>query len=182
MPAPNGRLDRSPDRSIVLVGFMAAGKSRIGRILAERLKLPFIDTDREIERSYGVPIAAIFAERGEAEFRKAERELILRLLSEKAQVIAIGGGAFVDSVTRSELNRKARTVWLDVPLEIAMDRLARSDARPLATSKSEEELRALWEERRKCYAEAHVRIDVSKPDQTRIIAQIVGTLRQAGRG
>jgi shikimate kinase len=63
-----------------------------------------------------------------------------------------------------------------------MDRLARSDARPLATSKSEEELRALWEERRKCYAEAHVRIDVSKPDQTRIIAQIVGTLRQARRG
>jgi shikimate kinase len=181
MPALNERVDRPIDRPIVLVGFMAAGKSKVGRILAERLKLRFVDTDRVIEQSWAMPITQIFEERGEAEFRKTERELISRLLSEGPQVIAIGGGAFADPSTRTELNRKARTIWLDVPFELAFERLARSSARPLARSKSEPELRALLEQRRKDYAEAQIRIDVSEPHQARIIAQIIGKLRQSGQ-
>ena len=76
MPAPHERVDRPGERSIVLVGFMAAGKSRIGRLLARRLNLPFVDTDIRIEEISGIPIAQFFRERGEAEFRKMERELI----------------------------------------------------------------------------------------------------------
>lgn len=160
---------------------MAAGKSRIGRILAERLKLRFVDTDRLIEQSYGMPIPRIFEERGETEFRRAEREMISRLLSQEPQVIAVGGGAFIDEVTRDALNRGACTVWLDAPFELVMERLGRSNARPLATGKSETELRALWNERRQYYAEAQVRIDVAEPDQARIIGQIIGKLRQASQ-
>src|SRR5437868_2356931 len=132
MPAPRERVDRPVERSIVLVGFMAAGKSRIGRLLAQRLNLPFVDTDIRIEEISGIPIAQFFCERGETEFRKMERELILRLLqSEGAQVIALGGGAFVDPQTRDALNRQARTVWLDAPFELVLERLSRSATRPL---------------------------------------------------
>ena len=181
MTAPNGTVKSPPDRSIVLVGFMAAGKSKIGRILAERLKLRFVDTDRLIEQSFGMPIAQLFQERGETEFRKAERETISRLLAQEPQVIAVGGGAFIDAATRHALNRDACTVWLDAPFELVMERLARSNARPLASGKSEAELRALWNERRRYYAEAQVRIDVAEPNQARIIGQIIGKLRQASQ-
>ena len=178
MPAPSGRDNPQADRSIILVGFMAAGKSRIGRILAERLKLPFVDTDSVIENSCGIPIAQLFRERGETEFRKIERELILALLSRQPQVIAIGGGAFANAETRDALNRGALTVWLDAPFELILERLAQSTTRPLATGKSRSELRALFDERLRYYSEAQIRIDTSDADPARILAQLIGKLRQ----
>src|SRR5258708_17654600 len=121
MPAPHGRADRPVERSIVLVGCMAAGKSRIGRLLAQRLILPFVDTDTRIEEICGVPVTQLFLEQGEAEFRNAERELISRLLqSGEAQVVAVGGGAFVDPQTRDTLNRQAGTVCPSAPLELVL--------------------------------------------------------------
>jgi shikimate kinase len=167
---------RGPSRSITLVGFMAAGKSKIGRRLADQLGLPFVDTDREIEAASGMQVAEIFAGEGEAEFRRAEREAIARLLEGKAKVIAVGGGAFVDPENRARLKEASRTVWLDPPFEVLLSRLARSNARPLATGRSEVELRALWEARRTSYAEADVRIATSDENPQRYVDEIIAQL------
>lgn len=173
---PGATTDRSAPQSVVLVGFMAAGKSRIGRGLAERLELPFVDCDAAIEAQYGSSVAEIFHERGEAEFRAAERALIARLLDGEAQVIALGGGAFADPATREALNRRARTVWLDTPFGLILARLKGSPDRPLAADKSEAELRALWHERAPHYAEAQIRIDTTDADPRRIADRIVKAL------
>lgn len=165
---------------IVLVGFMAAGKSKIGRLLAERLGLPFIDVDKEIEAASGKSVAEIFSEDGEAEFRRAERAMISRVIERGAAVIAAGGGAFVDHDTREALNASTRTVWLDPPFDLILARLDRSNSRPLASGKSEEELRALWTERRPCYAEAHVRIETSDEDPASAVEQILAALGDSG--
>jgi shikimate kinase len=167
---------KPPQRSVVLVGFMAAGKSKIGSLLAERLHVPLLDTDRAIEESYRCSISDIFHARGEAEFRRAERELIQRLMNGPPQVIALGGGAFVDEANREALSRGARTVWLDTPFELILERLSRSSHRPLADNRSEPELRALWEQRRSSYAFAHIRIDTSDADVRAIVERIMETI------
>jgi shikimate kinase len=155
---------------------MAVGKSRIGRLLAKRLSLPFVDTDSRIEEHFRRSITEIFGQLGEAEFRRAERQLISRLLSEEAQVISVGGGAFTDDRTREELNRQALTVWLDAPFDLVVARLGRSASRPLAASKSEPEIRALWDQRRGHYAQAHLRIETGKRDPERVVEQIISQL------
>lgn len=164
------------DKPIVLVGFMAAGKSRIGRALAARLRVPFADADSMIEDEYGCSIADLFRDRGEAEFREAEKRLIRRLLTGERQVVAVGGGAFVDEDNRDALNRAARTVWLDTPFEVILPRLLRSNTRPLASQVSEGELHALWDRRRGAYRAAHVRIDTSDGDEDQIVDRIVAAL------
>ena len=159
---------------------MGAGKSKIGRLLAARLNLPFLDTDKAIEEAAGISVADIFRERGEAAFRDAERALIARLLDEEPRVIALGGGAFVDQRNREALNRRARTVWLDAPFEEILPRLRRSATRPLASERSEAELRALWAARRPCYAEAQIHIGTWIADPQRIVERIVAELNAAG--
>ena len=176
MPALREKADGPTQRPIVLVGFMAAGKSRIGRLLAKRLRLPFVDTDSRIEEHYRRSVGEIFGQLGEAEFRRAEREVILRLLSEEAQVISVGGGAFIDDETRRTLNRQAVTVWLDVPFGLVLARLSRSESRPLAANKSEQEIRALWDQRRANYAQAHLRIATGKRDPERVVDAIIAEL------
>jgi len=156
---------------------MAVGKSRIGRLLAKRLSMPFVDTDSRIEEQFRRSVSEIFGQLGEAEFRRAEREMISRLLSEEPQIISVGGGAFTDERTREELNRQALTVWLDAPFELVVARLARSESRPLAASKSEEEIRALWDQRRNYYAQARLRIATGKRDPERVVDQIIAELR-----
>lgn len=155
---------------------MAAGKSRIGRLLAKRLNLPFVDTDSRIEEHYRRSVGEIFGQLGEAEFRRAEREVISRLLSEEAQIIAVGGGAFIDDETREALNRQAVTIWLDAPFELVLARLGRSGSRPVAADKSEEEIRALWDQRRTYYAQAHLRIATGKRDPERVVDAIIAEL------
>ena len=159
---------------------MAAGKSRIGRLLAERLNVPFVDTDAEIEQAQGMAVAEIFRVRGEAEFRDAERRLISELMADGPQVIAVGGGAFVDAATRQTLNRSARTIWLDPSFELIAERVARSTSRPLASSRSQAELRQLWQERRRCYAEAHIRIEPFDGDPGLVVEEIVERLEETG--
>ncbi len=155
---------------------MAAGKSRIGRLLAKRLEMPFVDTDSRIEELYRRSVAEIFDQLGEAEFRRAEREVISQLLSEDAQVIAVGGGAFIDDETRDALNRQAVTVWLDAPFELVLARLVRSGSRPLAANKSKPEVRALWDERRTYYAQARLRIETGKTDPERVVDYVIAQL------
>lgn len=155
---------------------MGVGKSRIGRLLARRLRLPFVDTDTSIEQAYGLSIADIFRRFGEAEFREAERMLIARLAGEEPKVIALGGGAFVDTTNRDTLNRAALTVWLDAPLQLILTRLKRSTTRPLASNRSDKELRALCRDRRQFYAEAQLRIKTHDSSPSRIVDQIIGEL------
>ena len=163
-------------RPIVLVGFMAAGKSKIGRLLAARLGVAFVDSDAEIERELGAPVADIFRTSGEGAFREAERRVIARLVPGPPQVISIGGGAFVGADTRRTLNAAADTVWLDPPFDLIAERVARSTSRPLAASRSREELRQLWEERRPSYAEAHIRIETTDEDPERAVDRIIERL------
>ena len=169
--------DGQTQKSVALVGFMAVGKSKIGRLLAQRLELPFVDTDKQIEEALGRSIADIFREQGESVFREAERDSIARLIAGEAQVIAVGGGAFVDAANRRALNANARTVWLDAPFELILVRLARSSHRPLASNRTETELRTLWEARREYYSAAHVRVEVSDEDPDATVARILSALR-----
>jgi len=163
-------------RPVVLVGFMATGKSKIGRILAERLKLQFVDSDKMIEDRFGLSVAEIFSDHGEAAFRSAERETIADLMAGDARIVALGGGAFVDPETRDLLGRVSRVVWLDTPFDLLWPRLTRSDKRPLAANRSEADLRALCEQRRQYYGQAHIRIDCSSDRPEDTVHQILDAL------
>lgn len=155
---------------------MGAGKTTIGRNLAQRLGMPFLDIDREIERMFGLSVSEIFAERGEPQFRATERVLISRLLAGPAKVLSLGGGAYVDPETRELVNHASTTVWLDPPFELILARLDRSSERPLASGKSPEELCNLWNERRASYAEAHIRIVTSNGTPAEAVEQILKAL------
>src|SRR5918992_5406957 len=110
---------------------MGAGKSTVGRRLAKRLGLPFVDSDTAIEDASGFSAAEVFERFGEKDFRDGERRLVARLIDGQVRVIATGGGVFVDSRTRDLLNDRAITVWLDAPVEVLADRTSRRDTRPL---------------------------------------------------
>jgi shikimate kinase len=118
-------------RSVVLIGMMGAGKSAIGRRLAPRLGLPFVDADVEIERAAGCSIPAFFAAHGEAAFRDGERRVIARLLSGDPIVLATGGGAFMDPETRANIARAGLSVWLKADVDTLLSRVKRRDNRPL---------------------------------------------------
>lgn len=151
------------DRPIVLVGLMGAGKSTVGKRLAARLDLPFVDTDAEIESAAGLSAAEIFELYGEDDFRDGERRVVARLIDGECKVIATGGGAFVDPRTRVLLNEQAITVWLDAPVEVLVERTARRDTRPLLRGGDPREtLKRLAEQRRAAYAQAHIRIVTGK--------------------
>lgn len=165
-------------RPIVLVGFMASGKSKIGRRLAERLGVSFVDSDAEVERDLGAPIVEIFRTRGEPVFRQAERAVVARLITGGPRVIALGGGAFVEPETRETLKASAISIWLDPPFQLIAERLARSTSRPLASSRSQGELRQLWEQRRPSYAEADIRIETSNEDPERAVDRILERLQR----
>lgn len=147
-------------RHLVLVGLMGAGKTSVGKRLAARLHMPFIDSDHAIEQSANMTIPEIFALRGEAEFRMGERRVIARLLSEAPQVIATGGGAFMDVETRASIRQKGISLWLKAELPVLMRRVLRRGDRPLLqTSDPEERMRRLMEERYPIYAEADIVIE-----------------------
>ena len=116
---------------IVLVGLMGAGKSTVGRRLAARLNLPFVDADSEIETAAGMSIPDIFERFGEPYFRDGERRVIARLMTGGKRVIATGGGAFVDPDTRAAILARGYAVWLDASPAVLADRVSRRDTRPL---------------------------------------------------
>src|SRR4051812_41251659 len=124
--APNMAVPpQSPEKSIVLIGMMGAGKSTIGRRLAKRLGLPFADADEEIETAAGLSIADIFELYGEAHFRDGERRVLARLIEGPKGVIAAGGGAFMDAGTRALILARCTAIWLDVAPEILAERVGR---------------------------------------------------------
>ena len=145
--------------SLVLVGLMGVGKSTIGRRLAARLGLPFVDADEEIEKAAGMTIQDIFDRHGEPAFRDGERRVIARLIDGKPKVIATGGGAFVNDETRALILDKATAIWLDADIDILVGRVSRRDGRPLLKGKDPREvLTRLAQEREPFYAQAPIRV------------------------
>lgn len=161
----------------MLVGLMGAGKSTVGRRLARRLGLPFVDSDAAIEDAAGCSAAEIFEKYGEADFRDGERRLVARLIDGEVRVIATGGGAYVDPRTRQLLNERAITVWLDAPVEVLADRTSRRDTRPLLrTDDPKETLERLAKERQPSYAEAHIHVKSGRGAHNEVVESILEAL------
>ncbi|MFQ3622839.1 MAG: shikimate kinase, partial [Acetobacteraceae bacterium] len=164
-------------RSIVLIGLMGAGKSAIGRRLAARLGLPFVDADAEIERAAGMTVSEIFARLGESAFRAGERKVIARLLEGPQVVLATGGGAFVDAETRAAVRARGRSIWLRVDLPILVRRVCGRHDRPLLAGGDPARILAeLGARRAPFYAEADVIVECrdEAPEQTtaRVLAAL----------
>lgn len=173
------KLSERLDRPIVLVGLMGAGKSTVGRRLARRLQLPFVDSDDAIEDAAGYSAAEMFERYGEADFRDGERRLVARLIEGEVRVIATGGGAYVDPRTRKLLNERAITVWLDAPVDILADRTGRRNTRPLLRNGDRKRtLERLSEERSPAYAEAHIRVRSSDGAHKDVVDSIVKALEE----
>jgi shikimate kinase len=165
-------------RSIVLIGMMGVGKSSIGRRLASRLGISFVDADAEIEKAAGMSIADIFAHRGEADFRSGEARVIVRLLDGGPQVLAAGGGAFINAGTREAIRAKGVSVWLKADLDVLLRRISkRRNERPLLqTADPEETLRALLVEREPIYAQADLTVYSRDVAHDSIVADIITAL------
>ena len=167
-------------RSVVLVGMMGSGKSSIGRRVALRLGIPFVDADAEIEKAAGMSISDIFAIRGEAEFRAGEARVIARLLEGGPQVLATGGGAFVNPDTRAAIAAKGISIWLKAEFDVLMRRIRRRHDRPLLrTDDPGATLRKLMEERDPIYALADLTVQSRDVLHDKIVDEIVSGL--AGR-
>jgi len=165
------------DRPVVLVGLMGVGKSTVGRRLAMRLGVPFVDSDAAIEDASGLSAAEVFERFGEDDFRDGERRLVARLIEGDTGVIATGGGAYVDPRTRELLNERAITVWLDAPVEILAERTGRRDTRvQLRGGDRKEVLERLASERRRSYEEAHIHVKSGVGAHKDVVEAIVRAL------
>lgn len=166
-----------PDRPIVLVGMMGAGKSTVGRRLAQRLHWPFADADDEIERAADMPVSEIFARFGEDYFRDGERRVIARLLGQGPMVLATGGGAFAQDATRALILDQGLAVWLDVPVEVLVDRVSRRNHRPLLHGRDPHQvLTDLMIERGPAYALAPLRVPSGSAPHERTVEAIIAAL------
>jgi len=165
-------------RSIVLVGMMGVGKSSVGRRLAGRLGIPFVDADTEIERAAGMSIADIFARHGEADFRSGEARVIARLLDNGPQVLATGGGAVLNPDTRALIKAKGVSIWLSADFDVLMRRInKRKNERPLLqTADPAATLRALLAERDPIYAQADIAVQSRDVAHEAIVADSVAAL------
>src|SRR5947209_9393139 len=171
------QLSKRLDRPVVLVGLMGVGKSTVGRRLARRLGMSFVDSDAEIEGAAGYPAAEVFERFGERDFRDGERRLVARLVEGDIRVIATGGGAYVDPNTRKLLNDRAITVWLDAPVEILAERTSRRDTRAqLRNGDPKAVLQKLDEERRPSYAEAHIHVKSGDGAHKDVVEAIIAAL------
>ena len=145
---------------IVLVGLMGAGKTSVGRRLAEKLDIPFVDADHEIETAAGKSIAEIFADHGEDYFREGERRVIARLLENGTQVLATGGGAFMNEETRKRIKTQSISVWLKADLELLLKRVSKRNDRPLLKAEDPAAVMSrLINLRYPVYAEANITVE-----------------------
>lgn len=167
------------NRPLVFIGLMGAGKTTIGKRLAEYLDIPFIDSDREIEITAGCSIADIFEQYGEAEFRRVENQVILRLIRQAPLVLATGGGAFMHPETRQLLKEKTTTIWLNCDLETIFERISKQTHRPLLNVENPKEtLSALMNQRYPVYAEADITLHCQNNDIETTVSQLISTLEK----
>lgn len=165
------------NRAIVLVGLMGAGKSSVGRRLADKLELPFVDADHEIEVAAGKTIPEIFADHGEDYFREGERRVIARLLENGCQVLATGGGAYMNQETRERIHKHAICVWLKADFEILLKRVAKRNDRPLLRHEDPAEvLRRLIDIRYPIYAEADVTVESRDVQHGQMVNEVIRAL------
>ena len=165
-------------RSVVLVGMMGAGKTSVGKRLAAKLGLPFIDVDAEIEAGAQLTISEIFERFGEAYFREGERKVIARLLKSGPMVLATGGGAFMNATTRQNIARHGLSIWLRPSFDILLARVRKKSNRPLLkTADPEQTLRRLLEERSPIYALADFTIELVDAAHDLVVDSILGRLR-----
>ncbi len=171
-------LARLGNRSLVLTGMMGVGKSSIGRRLAARLNVPFVDADTEIEKAAGMSIPDIFARHGEADFRSGEARVIARLLDSGPQVLASGGGAVMNPDTRAAIKAKGVSIWLKADLDVLLRRIAkRKHERPmLHTDDPAETLRQLLITREPVYALADLTVQSREVPHDAIVAEIMRAL------
>jgi shikimate kinase len=167
------KLKRTP--GIYLVGFMASGKTTIGRLLAHELGWAFADLDEDIEAEHGRSIADIFDTDGEAEFRKIEQGAIQKRVGQvvrgKPMVVALGGGAFAQEMNHSLLEENGVIIWLDCPFSKVCARVDGTSHRPLARDAAK--FKQLYEDRREAYRKADHRIEIDTDDPAAIVAAIM---------
>ena len=171
------RLSVPAPKTIVLVGLMGAGKTSVGRLLAKRLDLEFIDADDEIEQAARCSIEQIFESHGEAEFRDGERRVIARLLTGPTHVLATGGGAFMRKETRDAIRGRGISVWLRADLDLLLRRVSRRKNRPLLRNENPRQtLEKLIEERYPVYAEADIVVDSGDQPPGTIVDTVIESL------
>jgi shikimate kinase len=164
-------------RSIVLIGMPGCGKSAIGRRLAPRLELPFVDVDEEIERAAGKTIKEIFADHGEPYFRDGERRVIARLLAAGPQVLATGGGALLAEETRANVRRQGISIWVKADVPILVRRIAKRSNRPLFEGRDPEPVvRELMQARDPIYATADIVVESRDVPHDVIVGEIIEAL------
>lgn len=164
-------------KPVVLVGMMGAGKSAIGRRLADRLGLTFLDADNEIEAAAGCTIPDIFEMHGEEAFRDGERRVILRLLDGPVKIIATGGGAFMNAETRQAIKTQSISVWLRADFDTLWRRVSRRNNRPmLKTDNPQETLRRLIDERYPVYAEADLTVESTDGPRDATVERVIVAL------
>jgi len=172
-------------RTVALVGMMGAGKTSIGKRLAARLEVPFADADQEIEAAAGMSVAEIFAKFGEPYFRDGERRVIARLLAEKPLVLATGGGAYMDDVTRATMKDAAFTIWLKAPIDILLGRVRKrqeaDQTRPLlANNDMRGTLERLLAIREPVYATADMVLESGDEPHAVLLDKILAALASHG--
>ena len=162
------------NKSLVLTGMMGVGKSTIGRLLAKRLKIKFVDVDRIIEKNERKTIKQIFDENGETYFRKLEKKITLKLLKNKKVVVALGGGAFINDEIRNKVLKTSVSIWLKVSLDKLHKRYRRNDKRPLLNKKKiDKEVRNIYLSRKKIYSLANFKINCDNIDKAKIVEKIL---------
>ena len=173
----SNKRDHAPKKTIVLVGIMGAGKSTVGKILADRLGMRFFDADQEIERAAGCTITDFFEKYGEVEFRKGEERVISRILAGEPCVLATGGGAFMSEATRLLIKKMATSVWLRVSFEVLAKRLEKRSDRPLLqTTDPQQTLKALIKKRYPIYNDADFIVDAENDGVDITVSKVVECL------
>jgi shikimate kinase len=172
------------DRTIVLVGLMGAGKSSIGKRLAQRLHVPFIDADTEIEAAAGCTIDEIFERHGEAAFRDGERRVIARLLADHSpHILATGGGAFMDPETRAAIKAAATSIWLRADIDVLLKRVKKRNNRPLLKRGDPREiLERLINLRYPVYAQADLTVESLDGPHEQVVEAVIEKIASLRRG
>jgi shikimate kinase len=162
--------------NVILIGFMGAGKSSVGRLLAKRLGRSFVETDEMIVAEEGKPISAIFAEHGETSFRALEAQVLERLKLRRDEVITTGGGLPCGDGAMEALRSMGTVIWLRGDFDLIYERARRSGTRPMLHERSREEVEALYHKREPYYREAHLTIDVGGLSLDQVVARIISRL------
>ncbi|MBY0123931.1 shikimate kinase [Bacillus sp. S/N-304-OC-R1] len=165
------------EKSIVFIGFMGAGKTTIGKLVAEKLDRSFIDTDEEIENEYGMPVSQIFQRLGEKEFREKEKAFITNLSQKGLQILSLGGGAFLQEEIREACLANCIVTYIHMSWESWENRIPLiMDTRPVLHGKSLDEIKELFEKRQEIYAHHHIKIETDNLEAEEICNQIVDML------